>query len=230
MNNKVKQMIEKLERQNKFLDQLKGNINLQKDTINYQNKRIKELENKISVQNDSNKKTKEMTENLSRLITQQNTIIKSQQNEIDKMNLSIKNQDARMEELERKIIEKNDVIEQLTTSNSNIIMQYNENEQYDTDVETIDKCDECSVISTNNKKLGKCGHKICHDCTERQPTIDNTCLKCSNNEYFVFTGNQPLNAKMKIDKTYTSLPGYPNEGTIVIEYDIPDGVQGVNFF
>ena len=82
-------------------------------------------------------------------------------------------------------------------------------------------------IIKNVKKL-KCGHKFCTECIESYfESAKKTCPTCGT-VYGITIGTQPINAIMNIERKKFSLPGYENAGTIVIEYRVPSGIQGVS--
>ncbi|XP_069107171.1 uncharacterized protein [Argopecten irradians] len=72
-------------------------------------------------------------------------------------------------------------------------------------------------------KLDKCGHIFCKECIQKHLQVHGTCAVCKC-RYSDPEGNQP-DGIMSYFKTRESVAGYESCGTIVIEYDIPDGIQ-----
>lgn len=93
--------------------------------------------------------------------------------------------------------------------------------------EEEENCVICMDKITNMKKLEKCGHKFCTDCIDQYfNTAKQTCPTCGT-VYGITKGTQPANAMMNVTISTVHLPGYQNINTIVIEYDVPNGIQGV---
>lgn len=86
-------------------------------------------------------------------------------------------------------------------------------------LETI-KTPDCKVLS-------KCKHKFCKDCLERAFKLKPACPICGE-IYGNLTGMQPKGGTMNVSRDRSSLPGYEKYGTIVINYYIPSGHQGVS--
>lgn len=87
----------------------------------------------------------------------------------------------------------------------------------------IRKIDEESVVT-----LDKCQHKFCRKClsTHFQTSIMKTCPVCRT-VYGKAKGNQPDGLMFYTENHEQSLPGYEGYGVITIEYEIPNGIQGV---
>ena len=56
--------------------------------------------------------------------------------------------------------------------------------------------------------------------------IKEVCPLCCIEYGNVQLGNQPVGGNMEWSFDSESLPGYEDFGTIVVEYNIPDGIQG----
>ena len=87
------------------------------------------------------------------------------------------------------------------------------------------KCMICFQTITEPKTLG-CSHTFCQDCIQHMFSRYQPKCPCCGRLYGVCRGNQP-DGKMKTEKLNCSLPGYEGHKTIVINYDIPGGIQGV---
>jgi len=87
-------------------------------------------------------------------------------------------------------------------------------------------CVICMCPMTSPKRLD-CGHKFCTDCINQM--FDRCQPKCPScgRLYGVMKGNQPPGT-MKWRTIAQSLQGYGPCKTIVIDYDIPDGIQNVS--
>ncbi|XP_055725249.1 E3 ubiquitin-protein ligase DTX3L-like [Salvelinus fontinalis] len=84
-------------------------------------------------------------------------------------------------------------------------------------------CPICMDIFTNKEKLS-CTHEFCKECLRRSvETMGPSCPVCKD-VYGKVEGDQP-DGTMKHTISYTNLPGFTQCGTIVINYDIPDGKQ-----
>lgn len=92
------------------------------------------------------------------------------------------------------------------------------------------KDDTCPIclenINVTKKKTLECKHSFCIDCLERAFNHKCICPTCGK-VYGVLTGTQPIGGKMTISKSKSSLPGYDQYGTIIIQYSIPSGIQQV---
>lgn len=86
-----------------------------------------------------------------------------------------------------------------------------------------EQCVICMDKINNNKKL-KCGHEFCRDCINQSvEKMGSICPVCKD-VFGKLEGNQP-EGSMSFIKKRCSLPGYPKDGTIEINYAIPSGVQ-----
>ncbi|XP_047439034.1 uncharacterized protein LOC125006745 [Mugil cephalus] len=84
-------------------------------------------------------------------------------------------------------------------------------------------CPICMDMFTNKKQL-KCKHEFCEECLQRsEKSLGPTCPVCKD-VYGVIKGDQP-DGTMTTKIYSTSLPGFPDCGTIVITYDIHGGKQ-----
>ena len=90
--------------------------------------------------------------------------------------------------------------------------------------EASNNCEICYDDSAEIVYLYKCRHSMCLTCHKRMFSITPKCPFC-----FLFygtpKGDQPKNGRMSHTQLDTSLPGYPNAKTIVIQYSIPSGKQ-----
>ncbi|RXN31987.1 E3 ubiquitin- ligase DTX3L-like protein [Labeo rohita] len=78
--------------------------------------------------------------------------------------------------------------------------------------------------SFNDKEKLKCGHEFCRDCIKRSVNnLGSICPVCKE-VFGKLEGNQP-DGKMTVTTSKSSLPGYPDCGTIEITYNIPSGIQ-----
>ena len=88
-------------------------------------------------------------------------------------------------------------------------------------------CPICMDTLTEKKTLPQCKHSFCKDCVKRAFDIKPVCPVCGV-LYGELKGTQPEKGTMKVTYEDNShLPGYEKYGTIVIEYYIPSGIQGV---
>ena len=100
---------------------------------------------------------------------------------------------------------------------------------YDDSGEDKEDCLICLDKVSKPKKL-PCGHVFCGDCIDKVfMKITPACPICGE-AFGVLKGNQPRGT-MSPSKDYSlKLPGHPNCGTIVIQYNIPSGYQTVSQF
>ncbi|XP_064161186.1 uncharacterized protein LOC135237729 isoform X4 [Anguilla rostrata] len=87
-------------------------------------------------------------------------------------------------------------------------------------------CPICMDTLRDKKKL-KCTHEFCRDCLEKSMESIGPCCPVCKEVFGKIEGNQP-GGKMKFKKMKSGLPGFPDCGTIEIEYHIPDGIQTRN--
>ncbi|XP_078538548.1 E3 ubiquitin-protein ligase DTX3L isoform X2 [Lissotriton helveticus] len=84
-------------------------------------------------------------------------------------------------------------------------------------------CPICLEIPRKKKILDKCKHEFCEQCLNTAMLHKPVCPVC-NTPYGIVIGDQP-DGRMDHYCTPDKLPGY-HCGTIVIDYSIPDGIQG----
>ncbi|NXN79451.1 DTX3L ligase, partial [Bombycilla garrulus] len=89
--------------------------------------------------------------------------------------------------------------------------------------EKEDECPICRDRIKNKETLEKCKHAFCKICIDKAMTYKPACPVC-NTVCGVLTGNQP-EGKMSTRTRDFSLPGYPNCGTIQIDYSMSGGIQ-----
>ncbi|KAG1937364.1 putative E3 ubiquitin-protein ligase DTX3 [Pimephales promelas] len=96
-----------------------------------------------------------------------------------------------------------------------------------TDPAKDEKCPIClDLIKTPDcTVLSKCKHKFCKDCLATAFQLKPACPICGE-IYGDLTGTQPKVGTMTVSRDSSSLPGYRQYGTIVINYHIPSGRQG----
>ena len=75
--------------------------------------------------------------------------------------------------------------------------------------------------------LSICKHVFCETCIKSSFLLKQECPTCRKG-YGNIDGTQPANGTMRVTREEFSLPGYYSHGTIIIHYDIPDGVQTVS--
>ncbi|RLW04694.1 hypothetical protein DV515_00005654 [Chloebia gouldiae] len=95
--------------------------------------------------------------------------------------------------------------------------------QAKTEEKEDDECPICRDTIENKEILERCKHAFCKICIDRAMTYKQACPVC-NTVCGVLTGNQP-EGTMSDTTIDMSLPGYPNCGTIVIEYNMKGGIQ-----
>ncbi|XP_021065048.1 E3 ubiquitin-protein ligase DTX3L [Mus pahari] len=88
---------------------------------------------------------------------------------------------------------------------------------------TEDYCVICMDTISNKHVLPKCKHEFCASCISKAMLIKPVCPVCLTS-YGIQKGNQP-EGTMSYSTQKESLPGYEGCGTIVIHYDIKDGIQ-----
>ncbi|PKU32930.1 e3 ubiquitin-protein ligase dtx3l [Limosa lapponica baueri] len=89
--------------------------------------------------------------------------------------------------------------------------------------DNTDACPICMETIKNKEILRKCKHAFCKSCIEQAMTYKQACPVC-NTVYGVMEGNQP-EGTMSYVMLSSSLPGYPDCGTIEITYRMPGGIQ-----
>lgn len=86
-------------------------------------------------------------------------------------------------------------------------------------------CVICMETMTSPKVL-PCGHKFCEDCIKNSfEKCQPKCPSCGR-LFGVMRGNQPP-GKMHFNIVPQSLAGYERYKTIMVQYDIPSGIQNV---
>ena len=88
------------------------------------------------------------------------------------------------------------------------------------------ECPVCMCEIEHEKILDKCKHVFCRDCIDRAFEYDESCPVCKT-RYGIMKGNQPKGATMRDTVIADRLPGH-DCSTIVIDYYVPDGYQGVS--
>ncbi|NXD93020.1 DTX3L ligase, partial [Chaetorhynchus papuensis] len=89
--------------------------------------------------------------------------------------------------------------------------------------EEEEMCVICRDRIKNKKTLEKCKHAFCKSCIDLAMTHKQACPVC-NTVCGVLRGNQP-EGKMLNKTNRSSLPGYPDCGTIQIDYYMEGGIQ-----
>ncbi|KAL9848674.1 E3 ubiquitin-protein ligase DTX3L [Geothlypis trichas] len=95
--------------------------------------------------------------------------------------------------------------------------------QAKTEEKEDDECPICRDRIEDKKILEKCKHAFCKTCIDMAMAYKQACPIC-NTVCGVLTGNQP-EGTMSTRTVSMSLPGYPNCGTILIDYDMKGGIQ-----
>lgn len=98
--------------------------------------------------------------------------------------------------------------------------------QAKTEEKEDDECPICRDRIEDKKILEKCKHAFCKTCIDMAMAYKQACPIC-NTVCGVLTGNQP-EGTMSTRTVSMSLPGYPNCGTILIDYDMKGGIQTVS--
>ncbi|XP_005416077.1 E3 ubiquitin-protein ligase DTX3L [Geospiza fortis] len=109
---------------------------------------------------------------------------------------------------------------------SSVRQKNNLSSEGQTQAKTEEKDDECPICRDtieDKKILEKCKHAFCKTCIDTAMAYKQTCPVC-NTVCGVLTGNQP-EGTMSVRTISLSLPGYPNCGTIQIDYDMNGGIQ-----
>ncbi|VDI59421.1 Hypothetical predicted protein, partial [Mytilus galloprovincialis] len=90
----------------------------------------------------------------------------------------------------------------------------------------IEECPICYERMKNPKTLDKCGHSFCQKCVDRHFASGKPVCPTCGTLYGIVRGDQPLaSMTYKIDRLL-KIPGYEDcDGAIVIQYDVPAGVQ-----
>lgn len=91
---------------------------------------------------------------------------------------------------------------------------------------TEDNCPICLDTFKEKRQLG-CKHQFCSGCLEASINSMGPCCPVCKQVFGTIVGNQPR-GRMTSFMNHKSLPGFPNCGTIVINYEIRAGIQTVN--
>uniref|UniRef100_A0A3Q3K3H7 E3 ubiquitin-protein ligase n=2 Tax=Monopterus albus TaxID=43700 RepID=A0A3Q3K3H7_MONAL len=86
-----------------------------------------------------------------------------------------------------------------------------------------DNCPICMDKFTNKKQL-KCKHEFCEECLEQAVSSMGPICPVCKDVFGPIEGDQP-DGKMSWKSVRYSLPGFPDYGTIEIDYNIPSGIQ-----
>ncbi|XP_018536064.1 E3 ubiquitin-protein ligase DTX3L isoform X1 [Lates calcarifer] len=84
-------------------------------------------------------------------------------------------------------------------------------------------CPICLDAFTNKKKL-RCKHEFCEECLEQAKKGSGPICPVCKDVFGVIEGDQP-DGKISWTTYSSPLPGFPDCGTIVIDYHIPSGTQ-----
>lgn len=87
-------------------------------------------------------------------------------------------------------------------------------------------CPICLDQITDRRQLD-CKHEFCHKCILQSEKTMGPCCPVCKHVFGMMVGNQPYGT-MKTTIVKEGLPGFTNCGTIVINYNIPSGIQTVN--
>ncbi|XP_041643658.1 E3 ubiquitin-protein ligase DTX3L-like [Cheilinus undulatus] len=88
-----------------------------------------------------------------------------------------------------------------------------------------DVCPICmESIKSREKETLKCKHSFCRECLKTAFVYKPVCPTCGA-VYGLLTGTQPDGGTMDVTTEPSSLPGYERDGTIIISYYIPSGIQ-----
>ncbi|NXU77578.1 DTX3L ligase, partial [Oreotrochilus melanogaster] len=95
--------------------------------------------------------------------------------------------------------------------------------QANRDEEVKEKCPICMERIKNKETLKKCNHEFCKTCITRALAYRPNCPIC-NTIQGLMEGDQPEGTMSAVTSS-SSLPGYPNCGTILITYVMEGGIQ-----
>ncbi|KAL5022517.1 hypothetical protein ScPMuIL_001672 [Solemya velum] len=91
---------------------------------------------------------------------------------------------------------------------------------------SLETCPICLEAMVSPKTLSKCKHQFCEDCIEEQFRRGKPVCPCCGMVYGILKGDQPRGGKMTTEiQQGVRVPGFDSSGSIVINYDIPGGVQ-----
>ncbi|KAK7091607.1 hypothetical protein V1264_009268 [Littorina saxatilis] len=97
-------------------------------------------------------------------------------------------------------------------------------EEEEKEEEEEEKCAVCLEEVTNPKKLDKCGHTFCTECIDDTFKHHKPACPTCNTMYGLIKGNQPRGT-MRVSRERQGLPGYMNCGMLIIDYEMPSGIQ-----
>ncbi|XP_050773001.1 E3 ubiquitin-protein ligase DTX3L [Gopherus flavomarginatus] len=92
--------------------------------------------------------------------------------------------------------------------------------------EAKDECAICMDKIHQKEVLQKCKHEFCKACIQQAMKYKPACPVC-NTVYGLIQGNQP-EGTMSVSKFFSPIPGYPQCGTIKIDYFMQGGIQTKN--
>lgn len=182
--------------------------------------------NCIHIVNSNDESTEAVREMMTESLETEKTRVEHLTKEIQKCKLSERIQDASMnvnEDGDFSPSEDGDVYE-------NPMKTEQPQKQTTTDTKADDKNHNCVIcletLDKNHKTLQKCNHKFCTPCIDKQFTHKPVCPTCGE-VYGVVTGTQPKGT-MTVQTINQSCPGYEEYKTHMIEYQFPQGIQGVS--
>lgn len=79
------------------------------------------------------------------------------------------------------------------------------------------------------RTLDKCKHVFCEKCIEGYFALEKPVCPICNTVYGEVHGTMPPGIMSYYTRKGNLIPGHRNEGAIIIDYDIPDGIQTVSF-
>ena len=88
-------------------------------------------------------------------------------------------------------------------------------------------CPICLEPFDNPIELLNCNHKFCAGCLISSFAVKQECPICRTG-YGKIYGTMPKDATMTVVHAEWSLPGYESCGTIIVQYNIPSGIQTVS--
>jgi len=90
-----------------------------------------------------------------------------------------------------------------------------------------EQCTICMDDVTNPKTLA-CKHTFCTECTDEVFKHAPKC-PCCGRIFGALRGNQPEGGTMRVSRSSNDLNGFKGVGSIIIEYNIPAGLQDVSY-
>ena len=88
-------------------------------------------------------------------------------------------------------------------------------------------CPICLEPFDNPIELLNCNHKFCAGCLISSFAVKQECPICRTGHGKIY-GTMPKDATMTVIRAEWSLPGYESCGTIIVQYNIPSGIQTVS--